>query len=337
MKAVKIIVGGILVIVVAVFVMAAIAPTHTHIERSIVIDAPMDFVRPHVSNFDNMLAWSPWAELDPDQKVSFEGEDGTVGASYSWEGNEDVGKGRQVFTAIDANHIGTRLEFKEPFESEADAFYDLEEVEGGTKVTWGFDSESPFPMNAMNLFIDMDEMLGPDYEKGLKMLNDRVAEMKAERKEFGGFTVMVEEMPMRNYIGTRATIGWDGLQEFYATNLPNAYAKVSKAELEIAGSPSGVYFVWDNENQTAELLAGIPVASGSVEGMDEVEAGGKCLVIDYYGDYEGSGKAHEAMEEYMKWHSVEFGGVAIEEYVTDPEVEPDTKKWLTRVIYPVKA
>ena len=73
----------------------------------------------------------------------------------------------------------------------------------------------------------------------------------------------------------------------------------------------------------------------SIEGFESYELSGDCLVIEYYGEYEGTGKAHEAMEKYMKWHGIEFGEVAAEEYVTDPTEGTDPSEILTKIIYPI--
>ncbi len=337
MKAVKIIVGVVVVLVAAFLIIAAIAPTHTHVERSMVIDAPMDFVHPQVSSFENMKEWSPWTELDPNQTFEHTGESGTVGSKYSWAGNEEVGKGEQEMLVIEANHIATKLRFIEPFESEADATYDLEETEGGTKVTWGFDSETPFPMNAMNFFMDMDAMLGPDFEKGLNNLQERVSAMKAERNEFDGYTVNTEDMPAMTVVGVRETIGWEEMSSFFATNFPMVFESIGKAGMEPAGVPCSVTFLWDEENQQADVLAGMPLAEGSLEGMETAELGGNCLVVDYYGNYDESVKAHEAIAAYMEWHGMEMNGPVVEQYITDPETEEDPSKWLTKIIYHVKS
>lgn len=65
-----------------------------HIERSIEIDAPMELVYEHVRYFKNFESWSPWAKLDPAMKTSITGDDGTIGATYKWAGNDDVGIGQ---------------------------------------------------------------------------------------------------------------------------------------------------------------------------------------------------------------------------------------------------
>lgn len=334
MKAVKIIGGIVIGLVIIVLVLGLIAPTHTHVERSVEIDAPIDFVRGQVNNFEAMEKWSPWRDRDPNQETTIT-NDGAVGALYHWAGNDDVGEGEQEITLLEENKVVTHLHFIKPFEAEADATISLEDQEGKTKVTWAYDAESPFPMNALGLFIDMDKMLGPDFQMGMDKLKALTETAKTERNEFNGFVVETTEISPRTYIGVRDSIGWNEMQDFFGNAFGSAYAKVSKAGFEVVGQPSGLYFEWNEESQSCELLAGIPVADGAVDGMQSASLSGKALLINYYGPYEGTMNAHEAMEAYMKWHGIELAGPVVEEYVTDPQTEPDPQKWLTKIMYPI--
>lgn len=104
---------------------------------------------------------------------AIEGEDGEVGAIAKWDSKkEDVGKGEQEIAALSPEkRIDFVLRFYEPWESEATAYFELApDKKGGTEVRWGFDGESPWPWNVSLLFMDMDEELGRDLDKGLKKL-----------------------------------------------------------------------------------------------------------------------------------------------------------------------
>ena len=60
------------------------------------------------------------------------------------------------------------------------------------------------------------------------------------------------------------------------------------------------------------------------------------LKINYYGPYEGTGAAHEAMDVFMKQENLVQVPPVIERYVTDPGTEKDPNKVLTEIIYAVK-
>lgn len=164
---------GLLILAAILFVLIAglfIAKDY-HFERSISINAPKEKVWEQVSNFTNRNKWSPWIAHDPNMQHSIEGTDGTVGAVHKWKGNKEVGSGSETITAIEApDKITCLLRFYEPYESEANAFITLTGDGNATRATWGFDSRFPYPMNAMQLFIDMDKMMDKDFSHGLNKL-----------------------------------------------------------------------------------------------------------------------------------------------------------------------
>lgn len=336
MKALKIFLFVIGVIVLIFLALAYMGPKHVHIERSVQIDAPADFVMAHANTFEQMRKWGPWEEKDPNMTVSFDGIDGTLGAKYMWEGNDQVGKGNQVISSISDTHITTELNFIEPWEGHSLATFTVKEHQGATIATWAFDNEPNLFASAMGAIFSMDEMLGPDFEHGMNNLKAFVEGDKPNRKTFNGMEVMIEEMSPRTYVGVREVVQWQNMTAFFGSAYGKIYPMVEKNGLAPVGAPSAIYFTWDEVNKQADILAAAPLAQGStIKSMTSQDVSGKVLVIDYYGDYEGLGRAHEAMDQYMQWHKVEFGGMAIEEYITDPMSEPDSSKWHTRLYYTI--
>jgi len=152
---------------------AATRPDTFHVERSASIAAPPAAVYPHLVDFHRWLAWSPWEKLDPAMKREFGGPEGAVGATYAWEGNSDVGKGKMTLTESEApSRLAIRLEFLEPFASTSVARFALAPEGEGTRVTWSMDGDQNFLGKVMCIFIDMDKMVGGDFEKGLAGLKE---------------------------------------------------------------------------------------------------------------------------------------------------------------------
>lgn len=172
MKKILKIIGGILVLLIAFVLIAGIFVSKTfHIDKTVTINAPIEKVWSNVNSLQNMVKWSPWLDADPNVKTSFEGQEGAIGSSYKWNGNKDVGSGIQTITKIEQpKRIDSRLHFIEPFEGEADTYVALINDGSGTKATWSFDSKYKYPMNVMQLFIDMDDMIGKQFDKGLGKL-----------------------------------------------------------------------------------------------------------------------------------------------------------------------
>ena len=146
-----------------------VVPKSLSVERSVVINADPAFIRDQVVKFENFLVWSPWSGLDKDQKVEITGVDGTVGAKYAWQSeNEEVGKGFQTIKSVSKERVDMELEFTAPWESVSDVYYLFEEVENGFKVTWGYKQEA----NLMMGLFGIEEMLGENFEEGLADLKE---------------------------------------------------------------------------------------------------------------------------------------------------------------------
>ena len=121
--------------------------------------------------------WSPWAERDPDAKYTFEGPDAGEGAKCMWDGNDEVGSGSMTIVESKPNElVRYKLEFIRPYEGHADVSFTLTPQDEGTEVTWDMQSENNFISKAMCLFMDMEDIVGKDFELGLASLKTAVEE-----------------------------------------------------------------------------------------------------------------------------------------------------------------
>jgi hypothetical protein len=172
MKALKYIGITLASIIALILIVALFISGDVHYEKSISINAPIDSVWLNVNSLSDLDKWSPWNDYDPNMKKSMTGTDGAVGSVASWESEVDeVGKGSQTISKIEApTMIATELKFLVPYESEAKAIVKLSPEGSGTKATWVFESEIPYPFTLMKLFMNMDEMLDKDWNSGLTKL-----------------------------------------------------------------------------------------------------------------------------------------------------------------------
>src|SRR5436305_2102037 len=83
-------------LVVLLLIVISTRPSEFRITRSAKMAASPAEVFAQVNDYHNWDAWSPWAKLDPDAKVTFEGPTVGKGATFSWSGNDKVGEGRQT-------------------------------------------------------------------------------------------------------------------------------------------------------------------------------------------------------------------------------------------------
>ena len=168
-----------LVVVVVVGIFAAFVatrPSQWRIARSTVVAAPAEAVYPKVADFHGWDAWSPWAKLDPAMKADFTGTPGTVGSSYHWTGNDKVGEGRMtILELVPGRKVGIKLEFLKPWEQTSLTEFSFVPEGAGTKVTWAMSGEHDFVGKLFALVMNMEKMVGPDFEKGLSALKAQAA------------------------------------------------------------------------------------------------------------------------------------------------------------------
>lgn len=171
----------VVVVLVIIFVVAvATRPAAFTITRAAVISAPPEVVFAQVNDFRAWDAWSPWARLDPGMKTTFSGADSGEGAVYEWAGNSDVGEGRMTLeTSRPGELIRIKLEFLKPMTAVNVTDFEFEPAKGATQVTWTMSGTNNFAGKAFSLFVDMDQLVGGDFEKGLAQLKS-VAEAKAK-------------------------------------------------------------------------------------------------------------------------------------------------------------
>ncbi len=161
----------VLLALVAVAVIAVFAISEKyHFEKTVVINAPVEEVYPHIASMKAFNEWNPWLKMDPNLKMDYTGTEGTVGDKYCWTSTDkNVGNGCQEITALVPNQ---KQSTKMAFEGMGDAYSDLilTPQGGQTIVTWTLDSELERPMNLMSLF--MNSAMDKSYGEGLAKLKE---------------------------------------------------------------------------------------------------------------------------------------------------------------------
>jgi len=172
----------VLVVIVAGFLgFVALQPSEMRVQRTATIDAPPDVVFAQVNDFHSWEAWSPWAKLDPQAKNSFEGSASGAGAVFHWSGNDQVGEGTMTLTESKPyESIRIKLDFRKPFAGTNDVHFTFKPEGTQTAVSWTMTGEKNFICKMFGIFMDMDKMIGGDFEKGLASMK-ATAEATAKR------------------------------------------------------------------------------------------------------------------------------------------------------------
>jgi len=169
------VVAVVLLVVVVLVIAIAMQPAEFSLTRTATMTAPPAAAFEQVNDFHNWQAWSPWEKLDPALQRTYEGPTAGKGAVYSWLGNAEVGEGRMTITESRPNElIRINLEFIKPFESNNVTEFTFKPEGDGTAVAWTMSGKNNFMSKAFHLFVDMDAMLGADFEKGLAAMKAKV-------------------------------------------------------------------------------------------------------------------------------------------------------------------
>jgi hypothetical protein len=154
-----------------VLILAATKPDMLRVQRATSIKAPPERIFPMINDFHQWRSWSPYEERDPALKRSYEGPDSGRGAVYAWDGNKNVGSGRmEILEASVPSKITIKLDFFKPFEGHNTAEFTMLPQGDVTNLTWTMVGPAVFMSKVMQVFINLDHMIGRDFEVGLANL-----------------------------------------------------------------------------------------------------------------------------------------------------------------------
>lgn len=165
-------------IVLIFIVVVALQPSEFQMDRSTTIAAPQADVFAQVNDFHKWEAWSPWAKLDPNAKVAFEGPPEGEGTVMTWSGNMEVGEGKMTLTESRPNElVKARVDMVKPFEGSSTSEFTFKPEGDQTSVTWSVAAHHNFMQKALCLVMGGKTMMGELMEKGLAQMKS-VAESR---------------------------------------------------------------------------------------------------------------------------------------------------------------
>ena len=223
-----------------------------HINKSTVINAPVEKIYNTLNNFNHWTPWSPWLIQEPEAKV--EVADDTK--SYTWEGNR-IGSGNMKVTSEKSNEsIDYDLNFLKPWKSSAKVRFEMKTKGEGTEVTWLMDSSLPIFMFWMKKM--METYVGLDYERGLSMLKEYVEDGAVHSKlDFSGSSTF----PGCTYVGIRTDCTKETIGSQMGKDFEKLWAFMAGHKDSITGHPLSVYHKWDMVKNKISYTSGVPVSN----------------------------------------------------------------------------
>jgi uncharacterized protein YndB with AHSA1/START domain len=166
----EIVIAAIVAIVVLVLLLASMKPATLRIERSASIQAPPERLFPYVNDFRRWREWSAYESLDADMQRTLSGADSGKGAVYEWAGRK-AGTGRMEITqSMPPSKVIIKLDFLKPFEGHNVAEFTFQDAGESTNLTWVMSGPANFMSKLMQVFVNLDRMIGKDFETGLANL-----------------------------------------------------------------------------------------------------------------------------------------------------------------------
>jgi hypothetical protein len=168
-----------LVIAIAiVLILAAAKPDTFSVHRATMVKTSPERIFPLINDFHQWVSWSPYETRDPAMKRSYSGAASGKGAVYGWEGNKNVGAGRmEILDTSVPSKIVIKLDFFKPFEGHNTGEFTMLPQGDDTNVTWRMFGPAPFMSRLTQVFVNLDNMIGKDFEIGLanlKRLTEKV-------------------------------------------------------------------------------------------------------------------------------------------------------------------
>lgn len=340
MKVLKIAVISLCILVVLAVVVGVFLPSKVHVERATTIDSPPATVFALVNGFALYNRWSPWFKMDPEARYTFEGPAFGPGAKMSWvSDNQWVGTGsREITVAVPFEHVEVHMDFGE--EGTAETAFDIEKVEGGTRIAWSFDTDFGWNLLGRYQGLFFDSWIGDKYEEGLDGLKEYAETLPNFDWSTMDFSVVeLKAVPILYVHGeTEATDAASIGQTFEA-----AYGTIAtlmrRMGLKQAGAP--LVFARPGGKKGFAFDAGIPYAGDITEAELEtssVQRGttppGRTIQAVHVGSYVGISESYLKVMAFMGAHGFQPSGDPWESYVSDPTVTPQDKM-LTIISYPV--
>jgi Polyketide cyclase / dehydrase and lipid transport len=160
----------VVVLIAGVLLFAATKPDTFRVQRAASIKAPPEKIAAVLGDFHAWQTWSPWEKMDPAMKRSYSGAEKGKGAAYAWEGNGKVGQGRMEITDAAPSRVALNLDFIKPFEAHNKVVFTLTPKGDATEVNWAMQGPVPYMAKIVHVFMDMDSMVGGQFETGLANL-----------------------------------------------------------------------------------------------------------------------------------------------------------------------
>lgn len=324
----------VIVLVLVVLVGGLFLPKETTVQESIVIKASPEVIFDYVNCMEKTSMWSPWSEMI--ETKEYYGPDCGVGSGQEWTQTDGRFGKQEITESIDNEYSKSSLDFGPLGTAEAE--FTLAPNENGTKVTWSFLSPAPYPLGRwFSIIFGVKKFVTQDYIKGLKSLDSLITSLPSKDESVAYDSPTIIDVKSKNLLSITETVNNADIGPKMGEHYGILGQFIGMNNLKMTGYPICIWHEWNDEQSKMEC--GMFV-EGEAEGNDQVMVSqsyeGKVVVFDYFGAYDETPNGWIQIDQYIAENELEKNGLAWVEYITDPTIETDTAKWLTRLYQPVK-
>ncbi len=317
--------------VLTVVVLFYLLPNVTFIEQSLEISAPPDKVFELVNCPEKWVEWYVPLQDKSGVRIRFSGPSEGKGAGMQWVGNDPKIHGgtmnirnsknnRSISTVVQINDKHSAvMNFKiRPVGKDASML----------TITSRLQFRQDSLLHYLRLMFDRsDELAVIDYLENI----DEAANAKAE-----GIKVNLQHIESFSYISITDSCAWKDVSAHMKSLYNELLIFMAKSGITVTNRPITIYHKLSEKKVVYEV--GIPidgevVPTGRIQ--EKTMQAGNNVVADYYGSYDTLEDGHNAIQQWLMRYRRKVTGYPWEMYVTDPAIETDPNKWLTRIFYPV--
>lgn len=324
-------------IILLLIIIGIFLPSAAHVERTTLVKGNPEMVFKLINDLKEWEKWSPWHRKDPNMELIYGYKTEGLGAFYSWKSEqENVGHGTMTIKESKPTaYVKTEMNFME--NGIASGTFSLKPLENSTEVKWAMDSDAGWNLVARYFGLMMDKFVGPDFEKGLHLLDSVAQTVKNEPFKF---EIELGRIPAQKYMLIEAK---NIPQEEVGKRLGEIYQKVGSAfkaaGLSSVGAPMA--FFEEPINGTFTFQAGMPVDKKPIKkpakGLIYKEMpASEAAIAHFSGPYEKTETAYGALQKFIEDRGKTAASMPLESYVSDPAESKTPLDIKTDIIWPVK-
>ncbi len=314
-------------------VISFLFPAKINIEKSTIIKASKEVIFEQINNPRNWEKWSPWFKIDTAMDVKYFGNKKGENSGIEWKSEDSrIGCGR--LTLLDSKPCDTiYAEVETLNKGKGTIYYLFKKAEGGVKVTFKYEmnlGNNPI-LRYIGLFIG--KRLSKNYVNELDSLKKFTENLPLP------YMYKIEEVQSKafNYIGIREKVSFKEIGLKMESIMNELMVFVKKNNLKMTNVPFSISY--SVANDTIDFETAMPVEQCKavspkihIGQMNECNA----VVLDYYGPYNKIKKGYNSINNWIFDNKKKITGAPFEMYFTNPLIDKDSTKWLTKIYYPVE-